>query len=425
MATTVSEMIDTERPLTLAEIAKIQFEDAVTSLGLSAPMRVRLETPFRELTVQVPILRDDGSESVYIGHRVQYNGARGPTKGGIRYHPEVDIEEVRGLAALMTWKTALLNLPFGGAKGGISVDARQLSATELERLTRTFTRRIAIALGAYRDIPAPDMYTDAQTMAWLLDEYSNLEGYTPACVTGKPIELGGSVGRDEATGRGVMIVMREAAKVHGIPWEGSATAIQGFGNVGSHLARSLAEEGVHVVAVTDVDGGVINENGLDVPALVDHMARAGTVAGFGGGDPLAGDQLWGVPCDFMVPAALGGVINREANARALDCRMVVEAANGPTTPVADKILTDDRGIPVIPDILANAGGVVVSYFEWTQNLQQFSWDLEQVRTQLEKKLVRAYAQVRERAEREGISYRDAAYRIAVQRVADAEKLRGH
>ncbi len=422
---TVASGADVERPLSLAEIAKIQFEDAVTSLGLSAPMRMRLETPFRELTVQVPILRDDGTESVFIGHRVQYNGARGPTKGGIRYHPEVDIDEVRGLAALMTWKTALLNLPFGGAKGGISVDARTLSTTELERLTRTFTRRIAIALGVYRDIPAPDMYTDAQTMAWLLDEYSNLEGYAPACVTGKPIELGGSVGRGEATGRGVMIVMREAAKVHGIEWKGSRTAIQGFGNVGSYLALSLAEEGAHVVAVTDVDGGVINENGLDIPALMDHVATAGTVAGFPGGDPLEGEELWRVPCEFMVPAALGGVINREANAKALDCKMVVEAANGPTTPVADKILTDDRGIPVIPDILANAGGVVVSYFEWTQNLQQFKWDLTRVRGELETALTHAYDGVRTRAEKDGVSYRDAAYRIAVQRVADAEELRGH
>lgn len=414
-----------ERPLSLAEIAKIQFEDAVDSLGLDDAMSLRLRTPFRELSVQIPILRDDGTESVFVGHRVQYNGARGPTKGGIRYHPEVDIDEVRGLAALMTWKTALLDLPFGGAKGGISVDARQLSVTELERLTRTFTRRIAIALGSYRDIPAPDMYTDAQTMAWLLDEYSNLEGYTPACVTGKPVELGGSVGRGEATGRGVMIVMREAAKVHGVEWRGSRTAIQGFGNVGSHLAIGLAEEGADVVAVTDVDGGVINENGLDVAALVRYVEETGTVAGFAGGDPLEGDEIWSVPCEFMVPAALGGVINREANARALDCRMVVEGANGPTTPIADKILTEDRGIPVIPDILANAGGVVVSYFEWTQNLQQFRWGLDRVRDELETALVHAYDQVRTRMEADGVSYRDAAYRIAVQRVADAEHLRGH
>ncbi len=414
-----------QRPLTLAEIARIQFEDAVTSLDLDAAMRMRLSTPFREITVQVPILRDDGSEAVYVGHRVQYNGARGPTKGGIRYHPDVDLEEVRGLAALMTWKTALLDLPFGGAKGGVTVDARGLSRTELERLTRMFTRRIAIGLGPYRDIPAPDMYTDARTMAWLLDEYSSRAGYSPACVTGKPIELGGSLGREEATGRGVMIVMREAAREHGIPWAGSRVAIQGFGNVGSHLALALAEENVRVVAVADVDGGVHNHTGLDMAALVAHTAVAGTVAGFAGGEPLAGDAIWGVPCDFMVPAALGGVINREDNARALDCRMVVEAANGPTTPVADKILTEDRGIPVIPDILANAGGVVVSYFEWTQNLQQFRWELPRVREELNRSLVRAFTEVRARAEADGVSYRDAAYRIAVRRVADAEELRGH
>ncbi len=423
MATLVDA--ETTRPITLAEIARIQFEGAVASLGLSDAMRMRLSTPFREMSVQIPILRDDGSEAVFIGHRVQYNGARGPTKGGIRYHPEVDIEEVRGLAALMTWKTALLDLPFGGAKGGICVDARTLSLTELERLTRMFTRRIAIALGPYRDIPAPDMYTDARTMAWLLDEYSSRAGYSPACVTGKPLELGGSVGRAEATGRGVMIVMREAARVHGIPWAGSRVAIQGFGNVGSHLARALAEKGVRVVAVADVDGGVWNDGGLDIPALLAHSEVAGTVAGFPDGDPLEGDAIWTVPCEFMVPAALGGVINRESNARALDCRMVVEAANGPTTPVADKILTEDRGIPVIPDILANAGGVVVSYFEWTQNLQQFRWDLDKVRGELDRLLVRAYGEVRERAELDGVSYRDAAYRIAVRRVADAEALRGH
>ena len=417
--------VDPARPLSLSEIARIQFEHAVSSLELSEAMRMRLSTPFREMTVQVPILRDDGTEAVYVGFRVQHNGARGPTKGGIRYHPEVDREEVRGLAALMTWKTALLDLPFGGAKGGIAVDARTLSTTEQERLTRTFTRRIAIGLGPYRDIPAPDMYTDAQTMAWLLDEYSGRAGYSPACVTGKPLELGGSVGRAEATGRGVMVVMREACDVHGIEWKGARVAIQGFGNVGSNLALALAEEGVRVVAVSDVEGGVHNADGLDVGALAGHCRDAGSVAGFPGGDPIDGEDIWAVPCDVMVPAALGGVINREANAKALDCRMVVEAANAPTTPVADKILTEDRGIPVIPDILANAGGVVVSYFEWTQNLQQFRWELERVRTELRSALVGAFHQVRERAEQDGVSYRDAAYRIAVRRVADAEKLRGH
>ncbi|HUE77168.1 MAG TPA: hypothetical protein VMM83_04435, partial [Longimicrobiales bacterium] len=286
-------------------------------------------------------------------------------------------------------------------------------------------RRISIGLGPYRDIPAPDMYTDAQTMAWLLDEFSSRAGYSPACVTGKPLELGGSVGRSEATGRGVMIIMREAAKVHGIDWEGSRVAIQGFGNVGSHLALALVEEGLRVVAVTDVEGGVHNDAGLDLPRLQEHVARAGTVAGFDGGDTMAGEGIWRVPCEFMVPAALGGVINREENAKALDCRMVVEAANAPTTPVADKILTNDRGITVIPDILANAGGVVVSYFEWTQNLQQFRWELDEVRKQLERKLVAAFHDVRERAEADGVTYRDAAYRIAVRRVADAEELRGH
>ena len=422
---TIIETAPPPRPLSLSDIARIQFEGAVASLDLAESMRMRLSLPFREITVRVPVLMDDGSERVFMGHRVQHNGARGPTKGGIRYHPHVDLDEVRGLAALMTWKTALLDLPFGGAKGGVTVDARTLSRNEKERLTRTFTRRISIGLGPYRDIPAPDMYTDAQTMAWLLDEYSSRAGYSPACVTGKPVELGGSVGRSEATGRGVLIVMREAAKVHGIPWKGSRVAIQGFGNVGSHLAAAAFEEGLRVVAVTDVDGGAHNDDGLDLPALQSHVERAGSVAGFAGGDPLEGEALWRVPCEFMVPAALGGVINREENAQALNCRMVVEAANAPTTPIADKILTEDRGIPVIPDILANAGGVVVSYFEWTQNLQQFRWDLDEVRRQLEKKLVAAFHDVRSRAEADGVCYRDAAYRIAVRRVADAEELRGH
>lgn len=413
------------RPLRLGQIAELLFEASARALDLDDALHDKLRTPFRELGVQVPVLMDDGSERVFRGYRVQHNGARGPTKGGVRFHPEVDLGEVRGLAALMTWKTALLNLPFGGGKGGVNVDPRGLSATELERLTRMFTRRIAVALGPYRDIPAPDMGTNARVMAWMMDEYSNRAGYSPASVTGKPLELGGSEGRAEATGRGVMIVMREAARDYGLDWRGSTAAIQGFGNVGSNLALALEQEGVRVVAVSDIEGGLHAEGGLDIGALLDHVREAGTVAGFPDADVVSHDDFWGVPCDFMVPAALGGVISRESVARELSCRMVVEAANAPTTPVADKILTEDRGIPVIPDILANAGGVVVSYFEWTQNLQQLRWPLKQVRSELERMMVQAYRSVKDRCAADSVSLRDAAYRIAVRRVADAETLRGH
>lgn len=400
-----------------------QFERAADLLGLAPEMRVRLCTPFREITVQIPVLMDDGRVQVFMGHRVQHNGARGPTKGGIRYHPTVDLEEVRGLATLMTWKTALLDLPFGGAKGGVSVDPRTLSKRELERLTRKFTERIAIALGPYRDIPAPDMGTDGQVMAWMLDEYSAKRGYSPAIVTGKPVGLGGSYGREAATGRGVMLTMREAARDYGTTWRGGTAAIQGFGNVGAHLAACLNDEGVKVTAVTDAMGGIHNPDGLDVPALIEHVQRTRTVAGFDTADSITNEELWRVPCDYMVPAALGGVITKEDNAQILDCKMVVEAANSPTTPIADKIL-EERGILVLPDFLANAGGVVVSYFEWTQNLQQFRWELDQVNAALEKKMAGAYREVYSFAREHSVSLRGAAYAIALRRVAEAEEMRG-
>lgn len=410
--------------LAVGDITTNQFEAAADLLELEPSMRKRLSLPFREVSVQVPVLMDDGSVEIFMGYRVQHNGARGPTKGGIRYHPSVDIEETRGLATLMTWKTALLDLPFGGGKGGVNVDPRKLSVNELERLTRKFTERVAIVLGPYRDIPAPDMGTNAQVMAWMLDEYSQKRGYSPAIVTGKPVDLGGSLGREEATGRGVMITMREAARDYGVKWKGGRAVIQGFGNVGLHLARILHEEGVRVIAVTDIDGGVINENGLDIPALVEHNGRAGTVGGFKEADALPGHKIWEVPCEYMVPAALGGVITKEDNVDKLDCKMLVEAANGPTTPIADKILYQ-KGIPVLPDFLANAGGVVVSYFEWTQNLQQLRWELEQVNTALERKMVAAYKDVYKMAQEKKVSLRTAAYAIALKRVAYAEKMRGH
>ncbi len=407
-------------------IVENQFEIAANLIGLEPSMQVLLKSPFRTVSVEVPVRMDDGRLEVYRGYRVQHNGARGPCKGGVRYHPEADEEEVLGLATTMTWKTALLDIPFGGAKGGVQVRARDLSQRELEAITRQFTRRIALFLGPYRDIPAPDMNTNPQVMAWMLDEYSAKYGYTPAAVTGKPIALGGSLGREEATGRGAMIIMQSYGRDAGIPIKGGRVVIQGFGNVGAHLALFLHEQGAKVVAVSDVNGGLHNENGLDVPSLFEHTyIRRKPVAEFDGGDAMsdADNEIWKVSCDWLVPAALGSVITKEKNANTIDCKVVVEAANSPTTPIADKIL-EARGIQVLPDFLVNAGGVVVSYFEWTQNLQQEPWTLEQVNRRLQAKMTKAYEIVRELAESKGVPWRTSALATALQRVADAEALRG-
>ena len=412
-------------PMSGKAIAQTQFERAADLVGMEEYMRRILRTPFREVTVEVPVRMEDGRVEVFTGYRIQHNGARGPCKGGIRYHPEADHDEVLGLATIMTWKTALMDIPFGGAKGGVAVDPKGLTRLELERLTRRFTQRIAIVLGPYRDIPAPDVNTNAQVMAWLLDEYSNRHGYTPAVVTGKPIALGGSLGREEATGRGVMYVMQEYARDFGIPLKDGRVVIQGFGNVGAHLARLLVTEaGARVVAVTDVTGGVANEKGLDVPGLLRHAAERRPLAEWPGGRTITNDELWTIPCEWLVPAALGGVITKERNARTVDCRVVVEAANEPTTPTADLILAE-RGIAVLPDFLANAGGVTVSYFEWSQNLQQHRWTHERVNTELKETLTRAYRDVRDLAKEKSAPFRTAAYAIAIQRVAEAERLRGN
>ena len=420
-----SSQNDRER-LSTNLIVENQFEIAANLIGLEPSMQVLLKSPFRTVSVEVPVRMDDGRLEVYRGYRVQHSGARGPCKGGVRYHPEADEEEVLGLATTMTWKTALLDIPFGGAKGGVQVRARDLSQRELEAITRQFTRRIALFLGPYRDIPAPDMNTNPQVMAWMLDEYSAKYGYTPAAVTGKPIALGGSLGREEATGRGVMIIMQSYGRDAGIPIKGGRVVIQGFGNVGAHLALFLHEQGAKVVAVSDVNGGLHNENGLDIPSLFEHTyIRRKPVAEFDGGDAMsdADDEIWKVSCDWLVPAALGSVITKEKNANTIDCKVVVEAANSPTTPIADKIL-EARGIQVLPDFLVNAGGVVVSYFEWTQNLQQEPWTLEQVNRRLQAKMTKAYEIVRELAESKGVPWRTSALATALQRVADAEALRG-
>jgi glutamate dehydrogenase (NAD(P)+) len=406
-------------------IAHSHFDRASNLINLESYMRRILLAPFREVTVEVPVRMDDGRIEVFTGYRIQHNGARGPCKGGIRYHPEADHDEVLGLATIMTWKTALMDIPFGGAKGGVTVDPKKLSKLELERLTRRFTQRIAIVLGPYRDIPAPDVNTNAQVMAWILDEYSSRQGYTPAVVTGKPVSLGGSLGREEATGRGVMYVMQEYARDFGIPIKGSRVVIQGFGNVGGHLARLLdAEAGAKIVAVSDVEGGIYNEQGLDVVGLLAHAAQRRPVSEWKGGKRITNDDLWIVPCDWLVPAALGGVITKEANAHTVNCKVVVEGANEPTTPTADLIL-EERGIAVIPDFLANAGGVTVSYYEWAQNLQQYRWTHEQVNKELKATITKAYAAVRDLAKDKGATFRTAAYAIALQRVAEAERLRGN
>jgi glutamate dehydrogenase (NAD(P)+) len=406
-------------------IVESQFERAANLINLEGYMRRILMSPFREVQVEVPVRMDDGRIEVFTGYRIQHNGARGPCKGGIRYHPDADHDEVFGLATIMTWKTALMDIPFGGAKGGVTVDPRKLSKLELERLTRRFTQRISIVLGPYRDIPAPDVNTNAQVMAWVLDEFSSRHGYTPAAVTGKPISLGGSLGREEATGRGVMYVMAEYARDFGLPLKGSRVVIQGFGNVGGHLARLLhTEAGAKVIAVSDVAGGIVNENGLDIPGLLVHAASGKPVMEWAGGKAITNDQLWTLRCDWLVPAALGGVITKETNASTIECKAVVEAANEPTTPIADRIL-EERGIPVIPDFLANAGGVTVSYYEWAQNLQQYRWTHEQVNRELQATITRAYASVRDLAKQRGVTFRTAAYAIALQRVAEAERLRGN
>src|SRR4029077_6819525 len=393
-------------------IVDSQFERAANLINLDDYMRRILQRPFREVQVEVPVRMDDGRIEVYTGHRRQHSRPPGPRKGGIRYHPHADHDEVLGLATIMTWKTALMDIPFGGAKGGISVDPRKLSTLELERLTRRFTQRIAIILGPYRDIPAPDVNTNAQVMAWILDEYSNRQGYTPAVVTGKPLSLGGSLGREEATGRGVMYVMEEYARDFGIPLKGARVVIQGFGNVGSHLARLLdTESGAKVICVSDVDGGVVNEKGLDVPGLLAHVAQKRPVPEWKGGKAITNEQLWTIPCEWLVPAALGSVITKEHNATTVDCKVVVEAANEPTTPTADLILAE-RGIPILPDFLANAGGVTVSYYEWAQNLQQYRWTHEQVNREPKATITKAYGAVRDLSRSKIATFRTAPYAIA-------------
>ena len=398
------------------------FDQAAKLLDLSDNIRTLLITPDREVRVEVVIEMDSGRLGNFLGYRVQHDNARGPFKGGLRYHPKVDDDEARSLASLMTWKTALVDVPFGGAKGGINCDPTALSRAEIERLTRRFTEKIHDVIGPVKDIPAPDMGTDAQVMAWIMNEYSKYAGFNPAVVTGKPVELHGSAGREAATGFGVAIVAREMLGRMGRTVGGSTFAIQGFGNVGSFTAKFLAKEGAKVVAISDAYGGLYNPDGIDVEGLARHVAETRKVVGFPGARACSNEDLLRTEVDVLIPAALGGVFDKAA-AEAVRAKLIVEAANGPTWPDADEVF-NARGIPVVPDILANAGGVIVSYFEWVQNLQNFRWPLEQVQREEEKKLVDAFHDMYDLAARKGLSLRTAAFYRAIARVGRAHALAG-
>ena len=408
--------------LSVYEEVNVFLDRAAERLGLEDGVREMLRTPWRELLVSVPVRMDDGAIKVFKGYRVQHNGARGPYKGGVRYHPMADLEEVRALASLMTWKNALVDIPYGGAKGGVQCDPRTMSEGELNRLTRRYTTQIEHLIGVNRDIPAPDLGTNSQTMAWMMDSYSQIHGYTPGIVTGKPVELGGSVGRDSATGRGVVYVTREVARDLNVPTVGARIAVQGFGQVGSWTVRLLSEMGCKVIAVSDVDGGIYYPRGIDVGLLMQHKDEAGTVVGLPGSEPITNSELLELECEFLIPAAIDRVID-ERNAPRVGAKVVIEAANHPLTPDADSILTD-RGITVVPDILVNAGGVIVSYFEWTQNLYQHHWELDRVNEELNKIMTRAYRSVKERSDYEHITYREAAFLIGLERVAHVASMRG-
>jgi len=408
--------------MTPSQAQALYFDRAAKILGIDDRFRQSLLTPYREIKVECPLVRDDGSLATFVGFRVQHDNTRGPMKGGIRYHPQVDIDEVNALAALMTWKTAVVDLPYGGAKGGIAVDPKQLTPGELQRLTRVFTKRIHDVIGPHLDVPAPDMGTNAQTMAWIVDEYEKFHGHAPGVVTGKPIELGGSLGREAATGRGVLYAAECLFEEMGKTAADFTYAIQGFGNVGSWVARLAHEAGGRVVAISDVSGAVRNPQGLDVPALLKYAAERKTVVGFAGGESFPGEQLLAEPCDVLVPAALGDVLTK-ATAGAVKAKIILEGANHPTDPEADEMLRA-RGVVLLPDIYANAGGVTVSYFEWVQNIQQYRWDEDRVNAELRKRMRAAYADLRAVRDQHKCDLRTAAFVLAVGRVAKATELRG-
>lgn len=404
-------------------VALEQFDNAVRYLDLKAGIVDFLRYPKRELTVNFPVKMDDGSVRVFTGHRVHHNTVRGPTKGGIRYHQDVTLDEVRALAMWMTWKCSLVNIPYGGAKGGVVVNPYELSQAELENLTRRYTSEISILIGPDADIPAPDVGTNPQVMAWLMDTYSMHAGYSVnAVVTGKPVSIGGSLGRGDATGVGVMFCTRQAMFKLGMPIEGASVVVQGFGNVGSVSARAMHELGAKVIAVSDVHGGIYNPNGLDIPRLLRHVRETGTVTTWSDVERVTNTELLALSCDVLIPAALENQITGE-NANQIQARLIAEGANGPTTPEADKILKA-RGVTVVPDILCNSGGVTVSYFEWVQGLQNFFWSEKEIFDRLERIMTGAFEDTWAMAERKNVDLRIAASILAISRVAEATLVRG-
>jgi glutamate dehydrogenase (NAD(P)+) len=426
--TSVHGLIRPERDTFLAaenpfESMMARFDEAAVRLNLEAGLYRVLRHPEKQIIVACPILRDSGEVEVFTGYRVLYNTARGPAKGGIRYDLSVTLEEVKALAAWMTWKCAVVNLPFGGAKGGIVCDPSTMSMIELERLTRRYTAGIIETLGPDSDVPAPDVNTNERMMAWIMDTYSMHHKHTvTAVVTGKPVEMGGSLGRREATGRGCMIVTREALKRLGMPVAGTRVAVQGFGNVGSISAQLMAEQGMKVIAVSDKEGALYNPNGLDIPAAMEHVRRHRHLRGFAGAERLSNADLLTLDCEVLVPAALENVITDD-NAGDIRAKIICEGANGPTTASADSIL-QRKGILVIPDILANAGGVTVSYFEWVQDRGGYFWDEPTVNSRLERIMVDSFNEVAGMSARHGVSMRIAAYMVAIERVAKVHRLRG-
>lgn len=404
------------------ESAQRYFDQAAEQMGLSGNMRTLLSTPKREVKVQVALEMDDGQVRTFLGYRIQHDNARGPFKGGLRYHPEVDAQEVLALASLMTWKTAVVNIPYGGAKGGISLNTKELSPGELERVTRKFIDEIHDVIGPDKDIPAPDMGTNAQVMAWIMNQYEKFHGFNPACVTGKPVELHGADGREEATGRGVAIITRATLDRLGHGIKGMKIAIQGFGNVGSWCAKFLHEAGARVVAVSDQYGGLFDDEGLMIPDVAAYLQSHGQLTGYPKAQAISNAELLAADVDVLIPAALGNVLTRD-NAKDVRARYVIEAANGPLTPAADELLAK-QDVLVVPDILANAGGVTVSYFEWVQNRQHFKWELARVREELDKIMRESLDRVWRIAEEKKVPLRTAAYILGIGRVGRATVLGG-
>ena len=405
----------------MLEESQYYFQKAADVLKLSDRLREILWTPIRTVKVDLVIDDDDGRLQHYQGFRVQHNKSRGPMKGGLRFHPSMDEDHAAALANLMTWKTAIVDVPFGGAKGGINCDPSKMSERELNAVTRRFVEQTREIIGPTIDIPAPDVNTNAKVMGWIMDEYSKYAGFSPGVVTGKPLELFGSEGRDEATGRGVMVVLEEALNDRSKSWADIRVAIQGFGNVGSNSARLIAEQGARIVAVADHLGGVSNNDGLDIPALVDWAQEHRTVKGFPGGTAFNGPEIISWDVDVLIPAALEDAITEE-NVGDVKAEIIIEGANGPTSPAAHEVLVE-RGVLVVPDILANAGGVTVSYFEWAQNIQQFSWQKDRVDEELTRMMRKAYAAVRKVADEKSLDLRTAAFVLAIQRVGAAAKAR--